>query len=413
MQPNASSLGDVKLSYRFISVGLFSLILYLILFYVGIGDLSVGVYRANHIWTLAHLFILGFLVMTAMGVMYQLLPVALLVQIYSTKLAKIQFWIYFVGVAGLAYSLWFMDTFHMVIFGSLTFTGALLFIINIFLSTKVIKSWNMMSVIIVTAVFYFFMTVLFGLLLVLNYQYGLWDLHDQILYSHITFGLVGWLTSLIIGFSYKLVPMFSLAHGYTEKYAKWIFIGFQTGIALMVTGLFAGLSTLIWIALILFVISYLIFAYQIRQIFKKKMKSVLDIGFTVAAKYTVFGTSILLITFPLGFFIWGEGYILPFTYLFISGWIGLSISGYLFKIIPFLWWTDKYSELVGKREVPMLKDMVDEKKGKWAFILLFIGILGNSIGIATGLETIMYVSNTIYLIGGILYTYLVLRVFKM
>lgn len=413
MNPDASSLGDVKLSYRFILVGLVSLNLFLLLFFVGIDDLAMGIYRANQIWTLAHLFILGFLIMTVMGVMYQLLPVALLVQIYSKKLAKIQFWIYLIGFIGLAYGLWTVNTEMMAIFGSITFIGALLFIINIFLSAKSITKWNMMSVIIIGGVFYFFMTVLFGLGLALNYQYGIWQMHDQILYSHITFGLIGWLTTLIIGFSYKLIPMFALSHGYTDKYAKWIFLGMQLGIISIVWGLFGTMNSLIWLGLILLTVTYLIFWYQVKVILKKKMKSKLDVGFKVASTYVVNGTMALILTFPLGFYLWGEQFILPFIYLFLTGWIGLSILGYLFKIVPFLWWTDKYSELVGKQNVPMLKDMVDEKKGKWAFILLAIGVIGNGLGIALNSQILMFITNSIYIIGGILYAYLVLRIFKM
>lgn len=413
MNPTASSLEDVKLTYRFIVLGLVSFIFFLFLYFINLDVLQTGVYRVNSIWVLAHLFILGFLIMTVMGVMYQLIPVALLVPIYSNKLSHLHFWVYVIGVVGLIYGLWNMDTGSMFLFGTLAFTGVLLFVANVFLSVRSIKKWNMMSRIIVSAVFYFFMNVLFGFLLVMNYQYGLWPaFHNDILYSHILFGLVGWLTTVIMGFSYKMAPMFALSHGYTEAYAKWILLGTHTAILTVVTGLFTDIDILNWIGLLLFVLIYLLFTLQVKAIMQKKLKSKLDIGFKTAI-YSIYFTAALLVLSPFGFVLWGEAFVFPFVYLFIMSWIGLSVMGYLFKVVPFLWWTDKYSERVGKEKVPMLADMVDENKGKWSFEMMFIGMLGNAIGIGLHLQTMMLISSVIFIIGGLLYSYLVLRTFKM
>lgn len=407
-----STLGDVKLSYRFILVGLISFVLYQMLFFYGIQNFVEGIYRVNNIWTIAHLFLLGFLLTIVMGVMYQLIPVALLVDIYSYKLARFQFWVYVMGVAGLAYGLWVINTMYMFVFGLLAFIGVLLFVINILLSTWKIKKWNMMSVIIVTAVFYFFITVLFGLGLVINFQFGIWNAHDQILYSHIIFGLVGWLTTLIIGFSYKMVPMFALSHGYSDKYAMYIYLIMQIGIISIVSGLFSQLNMLVFGGFTFIILALIIFAFQVKEIIKKKMKAKLDIGFKIAI-YAVYANAVLVALVPIGLMIFQEAFILPFFYLFLNMWIVLSILGYLFKIVPFLWWTDKYSDKVGKENVPMLKDMVDEKRGKLAFSLIIIGMIGNASGIALHFGSLMVITNIIFTLGGILYSYLVLRIFKM
>lgn len=412
MNGKASDLGDVKLSYSFIIVGLLSLLFFLSLYFTEINMLRLGIYRINDVWVLAHLFILGFLMHTVMGVMYQLLPVTLLVPIYSNKLAWLQFGVFFIGYAGLIYGFWVMDTWSMFIFGSIAFTGVLLFITNMALSIKSLKKWSWMSVIIGTALFYLFMNVLFGLLLVINYYYNLWpNAHNDILYSHITFGLIGWLTTVIMGFSYKMAPMFALSHGYSEKFAKWIYIFLQAGIISVFIGLFADINWLIWSGLLLAIVGYLFFVLQLREIIKKRLKTNLDIGFRVSI-YSVYFTGIILILAPIGFLVMKESFILPFVYLFITAWIGLSILGYLFKIVPFLVWTDKYSEKVGKEPVPMLKDMVDEKKGKLAFILIFAGIIGNAVGMGLHIDTIMLIGSISFLLGGLLYSYLTFRVFR-
>ena len=89
MQPNPSTLGDVKLSYRFILLGLISINVFSLLFFPISNTLREGLYRVNDVWTLVHIFILGFIIMIVMGVMYQLVPVALLVPIFSNKLSRV------------------------------------------------------------------------------------------------------------------------------------------------------------------------------------------------------------------------------------------------------------------------------------------------------------------------------------
>ena len=50
--------------------------------------------------------------------------------------------------------------------------------------------------------------------------------------------------------------------------------------------------------------------------------------------------------------------------------------GYLYKIVPFLVWTHKYSEKVGKEKVPTLKEMMNEKLGVILYRLFTISIFG-------------------------------------
>src|SRR5690606_29135864 len=71
-------------------------------------------------------------------------------------------------------------------------------------------------------------------------------------------------------------------------------------------------------------------------------------------------------------------------FLYIILWIACSILGYLYKIIPFLWWTHKYSKLIGKRDVPTLKQMIDEKMAIPIYTGLVGGCLVVILSIATG-----------------------------
>ena len=65
----------------------------------------------------------------------------------------------------------------------------------------------------------------------------------------------------------------------------------------------------------------------------------------------------------------------PLVYLYLLFWIVLSIMGYLFKIVPFLWWTHKYSKEIGKQAVPSLKDMMNEKIVVPLFTIFILAVL--------------------------------------
>ncbi|WP_241736819.1 hypothetical protein [Anoxybacillus flavithermus] len=56
----------------------------------------------------------------------------------------------------------------------------------------------------------------------------------------------------------------------------------------------------------------------------------------------------------------------------------LLIYSYLYKIVPFLWWTHRYSQKIGKENVPTLKQMINEKCTVFTcglFLVSFIGVI--------------------------------------
>ncbi len=122
-------------------------------------------------------------------------------------------------------------------------------------------------------------------------------------------------------------------------------------------------------------IGFSIFSWHISIIIKKRLKKKLDKPFTFAIIAIGFGNLIHLIAFITlltGDFSTIVG---PLVYLYLLLWIILSINGYLFKIVPFLWWTYKYSKEIGKHAVPSLKDMMNEKIVFPLFSLFVLSVL--------------------------------------
>ena len=64
--------------------------------------LANGSFRIPAIWSAAHLLILGWALMVAMGAMYQLVPVAFLTKIWNETFGFIQFVVTAVGIVSFA-----------------------------------------------------------------------------------------------------------------------------------------------------------------------------------------------------------------------------------------------------------------------------------------------------------------------
>ncbi|GGK35986.1 hypothetical protein GCM10010965_31160 [Caldalkalibacillus thermarum] len=100
------------------------------------------------------------------------------------------------------------------------------------------------------------------------------------------------------------------------------------------------------------------------------------------------------------------------SYLFLMGWISLSILGYLFKIIPFLWWTYKYSHQIGKVNVPTLKEMMDERLGALFFPAFILATLLVTISLWLKSATLFYTGQGLHVLSALLYAWITFSVFK-
>src|SRR5699024_9622618 len=97
-------------------------------------------------------------------------------------------------------------------------------------------------------------------------------------------------------------------------------------------------------------------------------------------------------------------------FLYVTGWIIFSILGYLYKIVPFLWWTHKYSERIGKEKVPMLKDMIHEKWAVRLYILFIAGTIGLVIAALCSLGPLVFLFQGLLAVGSLFYMISIIRV---
>ena len=117
---------------------------------------------------------------------------------------------------------------------------------------------------------------------------------------------------------------------------------------------------------LLLLLAYGLALYDAYRILKNRMKRALDIGVRhYLAGLFFLGLALLALPFhPEAAALW-----------FALGFVGLVVTGMLYKILPFLVWTHRYAKRAGKEKVPLLKEMLPEGAGYLAGGLLAFGAL--------------------------------------
>ncbi|OUM95880.1 MAG: hypothetical protein BAA02_03080 [Paenibacillaceae bacterium ZCTH02-B3] len=320
-------------------------------------------------WSRAHLFVLGWATMIAMGAVYQLVPVVLQNrQLFSRKLGYAQYAVFATGFAGLVAGFRAADVKTVGLFASVVFAGILLFAFNIGATLIAANAWNSVTAGCAAAVFHLVMAGAAGMLMGLNFAFEWWGaFHDRLLGAHLWFGAAGWFGFLITSFSYKLLPMFHLSHGHPETLQRFV-AGF------LLTGVWTGaLSFLLnapawchWIALSCTAAAFVLYAVHLAQIHRFRHKPMPGAGIRWSRHLAIGIATVTALLVPLSAAfpdaVLGTRMAVIIGWLYLWGWVGGTILAYLSKIIPFLWWTHKYGSRAGREKVPTMAEMIDDRK---------------------------------------------------
>lgn len=376
--------------------------------------LNAGAIKGYHfqpkLLGLTHIATLGWVTMIIFGAMFQLVPVVLQAKLFSEKLAEAQFWIYLTGVTGMVLSFFKFDTFILAVFASLVSLAILIFIFNIIATMIKVKEWNITGIYIAAALFYLFFTVVAGIMMALNlYDPYFKTNHLEYLKLHAHLAFVGWVSMVIMGVTYKLIPMFSLSHGFSLKPAKWVFGFINTGLILLTVEYhFPQRTIMLPVSTILIAGGNLIFLYQVYLIMKNRVRKILDVGLT----YSMVSFGMMFAATVTGVFLVFEKFleydaltrvVLIYGFLILFGYFSFLIIGQMYKIVPFLVWFHKFSSKVGIEPVPMLKDMYSEKLARFEFVLMSSALGGTITAVAIENEVLMYVSTGVMFLSSLLF----------
>jgi hypothetical protein len=410
--PNAPS---ISVPLRFVVTGLSSLVLAAVLLVLR-PELLTTYHYNQHIVALTHLIVLGWATSIVMGAVYQLVPVALETRLYSERLARWQFTFHLVGFAGMVWMFWGWNMKHVGHFGSVFAVGMALYVYNVVRTLARVPRWNVIATAIASSVFWLTLTVLIGLSVAAGkciYEYetpasqigavramlrGLQSLgafmgrFDQVgaMHAHAHLGILGCFLMLIVGVSYRLIPMFAISQLQNPRRASWSVWLLNGGLA----GAFVCvLLRSPWKPLFGAVITaaLVLYALEVRAMLKARHRQTLD-----GPVRQFLGALWLLVPVVMlgGVLAWPGLPLTPFTgqletlyaYLAVLGVVSGAILAMLYKIVPFLVWFGRYSTLIGRQKVPTLAEMYSARlqiAGAWLHLVAMV-ITGAGIVRANG-----------------------------
>jgi hypothetical protein len=390
----------IRLPLAFMIAGLLAL-LSGVIWLVARPDLLATYHYNQYVIAATHLFVLGWICSIVMGAMYQLVPVALETKLYSERLAKWQFAFHVVGFVGMV---WMFNAWNMKQvghFGTVLAVGVGLFVFNIARTLLRVPKWNVTATAVTAALFWISLTIVAGLSIAaakctyesmeglatvggvrtvvsgLRSLAGFMSHFDAIsaMHAHAHLGGIGFFTLLIVGVSYKLIPMFTLSEIQSPRRAA-------ISVALLNVGLAGSFLTILlrspWkLAFALVVITALaIYGWELIAILRARKRHALDWGI----KYFLTAVGILIPVSAVSVVLSWPGLPLNplvgqlenlYGFLGLIGVVSFAIMGMLYKIIPFLVWFGVYSKHIGRAQVPALADMYSHRlqmAGYWSFL---------------------------------------------
>jgi hypothetical protein len=366
---------SVTLPLRFILTGLVALLagsVWLVLR----PDLLATYHYNQYVIAVTHLFVLGWICSVVMGAMYQLVPVALETPLHSQRLARWHFALHAIGFTGMVAMFQTWNIKQVGHFGSLLAVGVGLFVYNLTRTLARVPRWNVVAAGIASSLAWLSLTILAGLYLAAAkcWSFSPFEPLAQ-MHAHAHLGGLGFFVMLIVGVSYKLVPMFTLGEVQSAGRAGWSLALLNAGLAGTVVAILLSHPWKILFASVA-VAGLAVYGWEIAAILRTRKRRNLDWGL----KYFLTALALLLPVSALGILLAWPG--LPGTalttqlenvygFLGFIGVVSFAILGILYKIVPFLVWYASYSKAIGRNKVPALADLYSpawQAAGYWLFL---------------------------------------------
>jgi hypothetical protein len=279
-----------------------------------------------------------------------------------------------------------------------------------------VKNWNLTGTYLTSSIFWLLTTAVAGLLLSINLDTPFIKIsHLQYLKLHAITAFVGWISLVVMGVSFKLIPMFTLSHDYKLTLAKYSVILINIGL-LGVNWIMHYPDTAFYNIIFgsMIFAGFVLYLIQIYIIFKKRIRKKIDIGlkFTAVA-FIILGITSLL-NFSFLFFNYENVINLTLVYgiIFLIGFASTLIVGQMYKIVPFLVWYHKYSSKVGIEKVPMLKDMFNELYADFQFYLMMTGLVIAIFALTFQFQILLLIGFTTLFVSSLIFSFNMIKIFR-
>lgn len=284
------------------------------------------------------------------------------------------------------------------------FIAFLIIIAILWLSTK---TTNIVNVFLGTIVFYFILVAILGIISTTDLKNQFPNANLKSAHSHIA--LVGFVSTVIVGAMYQIVPTLLGNDLYSKKLAEnqfWLMVIGTLGVFI---GFFSNKMDLVFIFGSILTISVLLFAYIMIMTILKRKSATTGLPVSVSSsqqtivlstKFFIFAIIYFLITVFFGLFnATGKSYnyfenpISAHSHIALSGFVSSTIMGALYQMFPML----------------SLKEFKDEKLGNVQFYLINIAVIGLFFSFLYNLKTYIFVFGLLYAVSVLLFAFLMFK----
>ncbi len=330
-----------------------------------------------------HLFLIGYVMMIIFGAMAQLVPVVLETGHFSIDWYYLIFPLLLSGTVLLIAGFW-LNPILLSFGGILVLSAMIVFAVDVFLTIKKTTLNSLTVKAVKVSNIFLLLGILSGFLMALTLSGFMGVDVGEILKAHVFAVVGGYVVITVMGISLILLPMFGLAHGFSQKPLEISFRLMIYSVSFVFIGGFLKIDILKTAGYLGSLVSVCLYLYQIFLIYQKRVRKEFDIWY----KSMLFGYASLAVSLILGFlYILSGGSLNNLLYssmwLLFTGFFAFLINGHLYKIIPFLVWFHRFSSLVGKKKVPMLNEMYPKKMAEYEFWFSAFGVFVSTVGLLT------------------------------
>jgi len=347
------------LPVRFLGIALVYLVAGVVL---GTLDaLGYGSFKSVH----SHLLAGAFFTLVIMGSMYQLIPTIIGAELKYKKLAELQYVLVNIAFLSLGYS-FLVNYSFLKVAGFIAFISFLLFAFEVYATTLSVKNFYKLSL----AIWFFLAAATYLVIGSAHALAGILGITGFNVAQHAHILTLGFVAMTNFGGLYELFPMLALKKLYSRRLGEIHF--FIANIAAL--GMFLDFpekETLFIFSSILFLAGFYLFAYNMVKTYfsKAEMHGVeTDISARFMAYALAFGVAGVTSGFTGALFNFPGRF--THVHYILAGWVGLTIVGAMYHIVPMLTWLEKYSQKAGKEKVPLINELYNRKLAKTLFITL-------------------------------------------
>ena len=345
-----------------------------------------------------HLITIGFIVMTILGALQQMLPVIAGAIIPNAKsVSNITYSMLSLGLISFTVGFILYEKLYFFLAIIMLLIGLLYFTLTSLVQLFKVKNKSYIVIGMILSLVFFIMAFLIGIhLLIANATSNINALHYSFALVHYNYVFFGFLFLLVVSISIQVVPMFWVASSY-KKYEQSLIIFTSTALLLFYPiNLFMDLGLDI-VYKVLFNLVILYFVFLTIQKLRNRKRKLKDI--TV----NFYMTSMVFLAIGAIYWLAMSFFTLPsnlFGTLLGLGFIVSLMNGMLYKIIPFLTWFHLNAK--GLFDIPTMREMIPIKNMKIQYNFHLFSIINFIIGFALSINIIIKLAVILFIVSNVL-----------